>query len=82
MGGCNLELVFTVSISNTVLNAFSDKPDTGARKLPAAPQITKSILPKVAMVFDTASCNVLGSLTSTWTGMQVWPVDSESSFAV
>ena len=28
---------FTVSISITVLKAFSDKPEIGARKFPAAP---------------------------------------------
>jgi len=30
-------MVRTVSISMTVLNAFSDSPERGARKLPAAP---------------------------------------------
>ena len=28
----------TVSISMTVLNAFSDRPEIGARKFPAAPE--------------------------------------------
>lgn len=33
----------TVSISMTVRNAFSDKPEMGARKLPAAPILCKNV---------------------------------------
>ena len=34
---CFLEVNLTVSISRTVLNAFSESPEIGARKFPAAP---------------------------------------------
>jgi hypothetical protein len=74
--------VITVSISNTVLNPFSERPEIGAKKLPAAPQITKSIRPNLSMVFATAACSASGRLTSPWAGMQVCPVASESSFEV
>ena len=77
-----LAVNITVSISMTVLKAFSERPEMGARKLPAAPHMTKSILPKTWIVLDTASCNVFGSLTSTCAGMQVCPVDSMSSLEV
>lgn len=33
----SVEVTLTVSISRTVLNAFSDTPEIGAKKLPAAP---------------------------------------------
>jgi len=41
-----LAVNITVSISMTVLKAFSERPEMGARKLPAAPHMTKSILPE------------------------------------
>ena len=71
-----------VSISITVRNAFSLKPEMGARKFPAAPQMTKSIFPKAAMVLATASARALGWRTSAWAGMHFWPVNLLSSAAV
>lgn len=88
----------TVSISMTVLNAFSDIPSIDARKLPAAPvptiidkaqrrnpnlpQMTKSILPNISIVLATASLSCWGCLTSACAGTHFWPVASESPLAL
>ena len=54
---------------------------TGAKKFPAAPQITKSIRPKLSIVFSTADRNASGCLTSAWAGIQDRPVAFVSSSA-
>ena len=79
---CECESVLTVSISTTVLNAFSDSPEMGARKLPAAPQTTKSMRPNVSIAFVTARRSASGCRTSACAGIQVRFVAVESSFDV
>jgi len=73
---------FTVSISMTVRNAFSDRPLMGARKLPAAPQMTKSMRPNVSIVRFTAAWSCSGFRTSACAAIHCWPDAAESSFAV
>lgn len=50
-------------------------------KLPAAPHITKSILPNSVLVFDTAASSSAGFLTSAEAGIHRLPVDFDNLLA-
>lgn len=65
----------------TVLKAFSLMPSMGLKKLPAAPQMTKSIRPNFLTVSSTAALSDSTFLTSAVKPRHCLPVDFDNSSA-
>ncbi len=70
------------SMSTTVRNPFGDNAAAGARKLPAAPLMSVSSLPKRSTVARTAFATASGCRTSAATASTARPVAPRIAAAV